>query len=122
MAQCREKFRVQCRKNPRLKDVPIAEYGAQGCTDASYSKGAIACWLLYRLMGESAFLEGYRIFCQEHARRGASLDDFVTAMKKASTKDLGKFCAEWIYGTRSSEYLLGDLSLEQILGAYNRHS
>ena len=101
-----------------MKDVPIAQYGAQDCTDASYTKGAIAFWLLYRLVGEKVFIDTYRSFCKEYGSKGATLEDFVTTVKRVSGKDLQKFFDEWIYGTQSNHYLLGDLSLEQIAELY----
>ena len=114
----RERFRAQCRRNPKLKDIPVAEYGTEDCTDASYTKGAIAFWVLYRLVGEQTFIGAYRRFCQEYRSEGATLADFVTTVKSASRVDLQKFFDEWIYGTQSSHYLLGDLSLEQIVELY----
>ncbi|MHC4145424.1 MAG: M1 family aminopeptidase [Planctomycetota bacterium] len=111
-------FRAQCRKNPKLKDVPIAQYGTQDCTEASYTKGAIAFWLLYRLVGEQTFTDIYRSFHKEYGSKGATLEDFITTVKKMSDKDLQKYFDEWIYGAKSSEHLLSDLSLQQILQLY----
>ncbi len=118
LALYRERFRDQCQSNPKLKDVPIAEYGAQDVTDASYTKGAISFWLLYRLIGEQTFINTYRRFYQEYSGKGATLEDFKTTVEKVSGKDLQKFFDEWIYGTQSNDYLLRDMSLKQILELY----
>ncbi|MFC1543556.1 M1 family aminopeptidase, partial [Candidatus Neomarinimicrobiota bacterium] len=118
LALYREQFRAQCQRNPKFKDVPIAEYGAQDCTEASYTKGPLAFWLLYRLIGEQSFIDTYRRFYQEYGGKGATLEDFITTVKKVAGKDLQKFFDEWIYGTQSSDYLLGDMSLKQILELY----
>lgn len=118
LALYRKRFRAQCRRNPKLKDVPIAQYGTQDCTEASYTKGAIAFWLLYRLVAEQTFIDTYRSFYQEYAGKGATLEDFIATVKNVSGKDLQKFFDEWIYGTQSSNYLLDGLSLEQILELY----
>ena len=118
LAQCRSKFRSQCRQNHKLKEIPISQYGIQDCTDASYSKGAIAFWVLYRLVGEQTFIDIYRSFRQEYADKGATLEDFVSTVKKCSGKNLQKYFAEWIYGAQSSQYLIDDLSLEQIVELY----
>jgi hypothetical protein len=119
MLACRKEFCNQCQRNPRLKDLPIAEYGTQNCTDASYTKGAVACWVLYRLVGERAFLDACRSLYQTHGKQGATLDDFMTAMRTASGQDLRKFSDEWIRGARSSEHLLSDISLEEIFNLYD---
>jgi hypothetical protein len=118
LRQFRKNFRSQARRNPKLKTIPMAQYGRNDCTDASYTKGPIAFWLLYRLVGEESFINIYRTFCQEYGDKGATLEDFIATVHKFSDKDLQKYVDEWIYGTQSSEYLLGELSLPQILQLY----
>lgn len=118
MRLCRARFRAQVKRNPKCKDVPMADYGRYDCTDASYTKGAIAFWLLYRIVGHESFIEIYRGFCQEYGDKGATLEDFVTTVKTASAKDLERYFDEWIYGAQSSEHLLSDLSPEQMLRLY----
>ena len=118
LALRRKRFRAQCQRNPKLRTTPIADYGKEDLTDASYTKGAIAFWLLYRLVGEKTFIDIYRSYYKEYGSKGATLKDFVTTVKRVSGKDLQKFFDEWIYGAQSSNHLLGDLSLEQILELY----
>lgn len=36
-----DRFRQQCKLNPKCKDVPIIEYGNEGLTDLSYTKGML---------------------------------------------------------------------------------
>ena len=115
---CRQRFCEQCRRDPRYRDTPIADYGTQDLTDASYTKGMIAFWILYRLVGEQAFLETYRTFCLEYRQNGATLEDFIRIAKKGSERDLEKFLDEWIYGAKSSGYLLDGIPFEQILRLY----
>ena len=119
LARSREKFRRQCRQDPKYRDTPIVDYGKYDCTDASYTKGMIAFWILYRLVGEQAFLDIYRSFHVEYRKGGATLEDFTRHVKKSSERDLSRFFDEWIYGIKSSDYLLDkEMSLESIFHLY----
>jgi len=115
---CRKRFRDQCKRDPKYIHIPLAHYGRENCTDASYTKGMIAFWLLFRIVGEEAFIDIYRSFHQEYRDKGATLEDFRRTAERVSGKDLQKFFEDWVFGTQSSRYLLGDLSLEQILKLY----
>ncbi len=115
---CRKKFCEQCKRDSKYRDIPIAHYGRYDLTDASYTKGMIAFWILYRLVGEQAFLDIYRSFCLKYRQSGATLEDFIRTAKKGSERDLKKFFDEWIYGTMSSGHLLDEIPFEQILRFY----
>jgi hypothetical protein len=79
----------------------------------------IAFWILYRLVGEQVFLDIYRNFHIEYRKGGATLEDFIRHVKKSSEKDLGRFFDEWIYGIKSSSYLLDkQIPLESIFHLY----
>ncbi len=114
----RRDFRQQCRWNPKLKKVPIADYGIEDLTDASYSKGMIAFYVLYRIVGEETFINIVRTFYQKYGDSGAALKDFIKLAKESSKTDLTKFFGEWIYGVESSEYLLSNMSIEDIVAKY----
>jgi aminopeptidase N len=119
LARSRERFRRQCRQDPKYRDTPIVHYGKYDCTDASYTKGMVAFWILYRLVGEQVFLDIYRNFHLEYRKEGATLEDFIRHVKKSSEKELAKFFDEWIYGIKSSSYLLDKkMPLESILHLY----
>ncbi len=118
LTSCRSRFRRQCNDDPKYRDIPIANYGKHDCADASYTKGMIAFWLLYRLVGEKAFIDIYREFHQKYYRSGATLEDFTRTAESVSEKNLEKFFGEWIYGTESSGHLLKEMSFDQILNLY----
>jgi hypothetical protein len=122
LKQRRNGFRAQCRSKPDLKDISVAEYGVRDCTEASYTKGPIAFWLLYEIVGEGAFFDSYKRFRQDCGDKGGTLADFMATVKSVSGMDLQRFADEWIYGTRSSEYLLSDMSLQQVLEVYAAES
>ncbi|MHC4790003.1 MAG: M1 family aminopeptidase [Planctomycetota bacterium] len=114
----RRDFRQQCQWNPKLKTVPIVDYGKEDLTQASYSKGMIAFYVLYRLVGEETFINIVRTFYQKYGENGAALEDFVNVAKKLSKTDLNKFFREWVYGVKSSEYLLSNMSIEDVVAKY----
>ncbi|UCF43133.1 MAG: hypothetical protein JSV99_11230 [Planctomycetota bacterium] len=114
----RRDFIKHCQWKPKLRDTPIADYGKQNLTDASYSKGMIAFYVLYRLVGEETFINIVRTFYQKHGESGATLEDFINVVKQLSRTDLTKFFGEWIYGVESSEYLLSSMSMEHIIAKY----
>ena len=114
----RRDFRQQCQWKPKFKEVPIADYGTEDLTQASYSKGMIAFYILYRLVGEETFINIVRTFYQKYGESGATLEDFIKLAKDLSKTDLTKFFREWIYGVGSSEYLLSNMSIEDITAKY----
>jgi hypothetical protein len=114
----RRDFRQQCQWKAKFKEVPIVDYGKEDLTQASYSKGMIAFYVLYRLVGEETFINIVRTFYQKHGESGATLEDFINVVKELSRTDLTKFFGEWIYGVESSEYLLSNMSMEDIIAEY----
>ncbi len=118
MKKKRREFRNRCRRNPKYKSVPIADYGKEDLTDASYSKGAIAFCVMYRMVGEETFIKILKAFHEKYGDSGATLKDFVNTSKELSEVDLTQFFQEWVYGVKSSDYLLGDMSIEDIVARY----
>lgn len=114
----RDRFIASCRKDDRYRTTPIADYGRENLTGASYTKGMVFFTLLYRLVGEERFDRTIRDYYAAHPDGKASLKDFVAAWKAMEGSPLDRFLQEWLYGTVSSELLLGPDSLEQILARY----
>jgi hypothetical protein len=117
----RRDFRQQCQWKSEFKKVPIADYGKEDLTQASYSKGMIAFYILYRLVGEETFIDIVRTFYQKYGESGATLEDFMKLAKESSKIDLTEFFREWIYGVESSGYLLSNMSMEDIVAEYKPH-
>ena len=115
----RHVFRMQCRQNDKFKTVPIRDYGKEGLTEGSYSKGMVAFYVLYRLVGEDAFLEIIREFRRGYAATGATLNDFVAVAQAVSRRDLAAFFEEWLYSARSSEYVVSDMSAADMVARYD---
>ncbi len=114
------RFRQQCERNPRCKEVPIIAYGNEGMTDLSYTKGMLFFYLLYRIMGERDFLNAAGSFYQKFHQTGASAEEFLNHVKQRSRQNLDKLYEEWIYGTESSRLVLDRVPFDEILLRYLR--
>jgi len=115
-----ESFRQKCQKNSRCKDVPVIDYGKEMLTDLSYSKGMILFYVLYKLVGENEFFKIMGTFYQKYNQTGATTDDFINHAREVSPVDLTKFFDEWVYGTESSEYIINEIPIEEIIKKYHQ--
>ena len=105
-------------KNPEYAKVPIADYGEKRITGLSYNKGMLFFTLFYHLVGEEKFIRIIRSYHQEFIDKGASLNDFVSHIKETSKFDLTKLIQEWIFGIQSSDFIMNQLTLDEILKHY----
>ncbi|SQD93617.1 Aminopeptidase N [Parafrankia sp. Ea1.12] len=62
----------------------------------SYAKGASALRQLVEWVGDDAFLAGLRAYFTAHAFGNATLDNLLTALARASGKDLTAWSAAWL--------------------------
>ncbi len=115
-----DRFRQQCERNPKCKDVPIIEYGNEDLTDLSYTKGMLFFYLLYNLMGEEDFLNAAGSFYQKHKHTGATSEEFLNHVKQHSEQNLDRLYKEWVYGTESSQLVLDKVPFEKIIQRYRR--
>lgn len=113
-----ESFRGKCQNEPKCKDVPIIDYGKEMLTDLSYSKGMIFFYILYRLGGKKNFCEIIGKFYQRYSETGATSENFIKHTNEVSNVDLTKLFQEWIYGSKSSEYIINKVPIEEIIRNY----
>ncbi len=113
-----KRFIQQCKRNPKCKDVPIADYGKEGLTDLSYTKGMLFFYMLYQIIGEDDFLDVMGTFYQKYKKSGATLDEFLRHVKQRSKHNLDKLYSEWIYGTESSRLILDGISVKNLIQRY----
>jgi len=116
----RENFRRACRENKRAKDTAMIGYGKEGLTDLSYSKGMLFFYILLKLAGEDNFLNAIQGFYRTYKDKGATSAEFLSYLKGSLKIPLDKFFHDWIYGSSSSEDLLGPRSLDEIILKYRR--
>ena len=115
----RNEFRMRCGQNGKFKTVAMCDYGKAGLTDGSYSKGMVALYVLYRLVGEDGLLQIIREFRGRHATKGATLADFVDVAEEVSSRNLTKFFEDWVYGAKSSEYVVNETPVADIVARYD---
>jgi aminopeptidase N len=76
-----------------VRDVAEAAASFDGIT---YPKGASVLKQLVVYVGEDAFVSGLRAYFAEHAYANTDLDDLMSALEKASGRDLTEWTAGWL--------------------------
>ena len=115
-----ERFRQQCERNPKCKDVPIIAYGNEDLTDLSYTKGMLFFFILYNVIGEKDFLNAAGSFYQKYKHSGATAEEFLNHVKQHAKQNLDRLYQEWIYGTESSRLVLDKIPVEEIIQRYRQ--
>jgi aminopeptidase N len=54
----------------------------------------------------------------EFSERPAGFSDFQSVAESVSKRDLSRFFKEWIFGAESSDLLVGDASIQEIVERY----
>jgi hypothetical protein len=92
-------LRARLEQEPRLREIPLADYGKAGLTDFAYTVGMLMFRELHRRVGDEAFREivgGY--YARFHAT-GGSTADFVRHADDVVAEDLRPFFETWLFGT-----------------------
>jgi len=114
----RRRFKSHCEYDKKLAATPISDYGRADLTGASYTKGALALYVLHEIVGDTDFKEIFRMYVERYQEKGAALEDFRDLAQEISNKDLKKYFNEWVFGIESSQLLLGELTLQEITQRY----
>ncbi len=112
-------FREQCPPDSKSKDVPMIDYGTGDLTDLSYSKGMVFFYLLYKLAGEKELLDTLASFHRKYGPTRAKTEDFLTHLRQNLKIDLTKLLQDWVYGAKSSDYLINKIPIDQIVKKYS---
>jgi aminopeptidase N len=114
MARARSKFLVAVAKDSLNATVPIAQYGAHGLGDDSYTKGAWSLYVLNRAMGDNAFRAALRDLFAEYGDRPADYHSFEVIADRAAGRSLSEWFRAWIYGAESSRWLEQGLTVDEM--------
>ena len=114
----REQFIKAVQKDKRNYETPISEYSKYELGDNSYTKGPWVLYVLHQIVGEQKFLQIIRKFFSELSDRTAGFQDFQKIAEQVSGKDLSLFFNEWIFGIKSSQYLLDKIPVKEIAKIY----
>lgn len=102
----------------KLGEVPMAEYGAHGMTDASYRVGLVMFYLIHEVAGHDIFGEIVGRFYHRHARTGGSTADFVALAREIGGPAIGRILDEWVITPAWSEPVAAGATREELLGRY----
>jgi len=84
----------------------------------NYHKGAWLYYLLDIIVGEDTFNRIISFLYNDFKGSLVTNEDFINQVEKVSGKRLSKFWQDWIYSSKSTEFLLDDLSLEEMAKKY----
>lgn len=99
---------------------PMVDYGQAQMTDLSYSVGAIFFEILYRTMGEEAFMGALADFYGRYGATGANTEDLVTTLSRHTPTDLTPIYRDWLYTTRWAGLVAVRGSLKDLVALYGR--
>ena len=116
----RDRLQKSFTQNPDWEDVAMIDYGSADLTGLSYRKGQIFFYILYELLGEELFLDAMGSFYQKYYDTGATAQEFVAHVKNLSSINLDLLFEEWIFGTKSSELIMSEMSILDIANSYKQ--
>jgi hypothetical protein len=114
----RESFRKSCQANPKAAGVPIIDYGKADLTDLAYTKGMLFFYMIYKGAGEKSFLDALGRARAKFVATGAGTKEFLDSLAGFLKPDLSKLYRDWIYGSASSQALLSQTPLPDIVRSY----
>jgi hypothetical protein len=118
LAQHARAFVQRVESSEEIGLTPIAEYNTPRLARNTSTKGTLALYVLHELVGDSAFRKIVSTLIAEHSIAPAGFDDFQRIAERISGMDLKKFFAEWIHGAESSDLLIKQMKLDEIVARY----
>lgn len=82
--------------HPIETDVPDVRTARGNFDGITYAKGASALKQLHFFVGEEGFREGLRDYFKNYAFKNTRREDFISAIAKASQKDLSAWTKSWL--------------------------
>ncbi len=98
--------------------IPMKDYGVKDVTRLSYTVGAVFYYLIFETMGHEEFISAIGTFYQDNFEKGASTDEFIVYLRQQSTKDINKIINDWYSGTKYIEFIMNELTIDEIVGFY----
>lgn len=111
-------LRQQLPANPDWSTVPMRDYGRKRMTDLSCSVGMLLFNVLYRVMGDTAFLQFIREYSSEYTVRGVGLRELQDAAQRASTVDLSPVSRDWVETAGWSRVIVSASAFEEVVKKY----
>ena len=116
-----KRLKTDFERNPNLLRVPIIDFGNENLTNYSYTQGMLMFSVLYYWVGESNFNQVIKNFYQHYYSTGASTLDFTKLWEKSiPNENLNQFFDDWMYGTKYTEFITKDMSVDYIIAHYKQ--
>jgi len=74
--------------------------------------------VLHEIVGDENFNQIMRTFLSDFSARPANFKDFEGVVAQVFGRDLSRYFDEWIFGTESSQLLLGNASIQEMVQRY----
>ncbi len=103
---------------PRLKSVPMIDYGKEQITGYSYSAGMLMFSTLYRLVGQESFNAIVGGYYQKYQAAGGTTAQFVRHASAAARRDLTPLFDDWLSTTRWYQILSSGAKVEDLANRY----
>lgn len=107
-------------EEPRLKSVPMIDYGKVEMAGYSYSVGMLMFYALYRFVGQESFDAIVGGYYQKYQATGASTEQLVSHSKTAAGRDLAPFFKDWLYSARWYEILASGVKVQDLAARYRK--
>ncbi len=122
MLRRRKAFTEYIEKYPEARELTLNDYveKGEGKHDhvMNYHKGAWVYYLLDTVVGEDTFNRIISSLYNDFKGGLVTNEHFIKQAEKISGKKLSKFWQDWIYSSSSTEFLLDNLSLEEMAEKY----
>ncbi|MCX6303498.1 MAG: M1 family aminopeptidase [Bacteroidetes bacterium] len=111
-----KKVKEKLSKNEAASNTPIIDFGLKQLTDLSYTKGMLFFYLVYKEGGEVAFTEAIKDYYKTYRKTGATTKEFSDFLiTKLKSKKVESLVNEWIYTSVSSQKILNNKSIENLI-------
>jgi Peptidase family M1 domain len=108
-------------KNPNYMNIPLIKFGEENIQGLSYSMGMLLFQVLYNLVGEEEFNKIMGLFYQKFHQTGATTEEFIEHAIQISNFNLTKFFDDWFWGTKYCDYIIKNLSIDEIVSLYRKN-
>lgn len=112
------RLRERAVEDPRLRTVPMIDYGKAGMTGDSYRTGMLMFYSLYRLAGPEAFNTIVGGYYREHQARGGTTADFVRRAEAVAGPGVSPLFQDWLFTTRWLEILASGAKVRELANRY----
>lgn len=117
MDRLRSTFASQVKREPRYASLPISKWGELELGGGSYTKGAWSLYVLNELLGDEAFRKAMADFVNNYSSTPADFSAFQKSLEHSTGRSLKAFFDRWIYGIESSDDLLKEKPLAEMVAA-----